>query len=594
MTKYYGALLGVLFAILLSACKSSQLPTDLLHQRFESDLQSFREDTEDFYQYIKTQPHRDSLKREFLTLRLQYKKIEAFAEYFTPTTVRLINGAPLDEIEDEENAVFEPGGLQVIEELLYADEPLEFSTLTREVRKMQVSQKRIQQLWEDMRLTDSQILDALRLNMFRLISLGISGFDTPASGNALGETEVVLQSFKDYLDAYRNEFSQSTELFDLVERALVHVSNQSDFNRFDRAQFIVDYINPVSRSLHLNQKQAGIPFVKGGMLLRGDAATMFDLGAFDPENIITDPDLRSTTDRIKLGAALFFDGRLSGDGNTSCASCHQPALAFTDGLKTSKAVGSGFINRNAPTLLYAAYQRGLFYDLRSTSLEDQAANVIHNKEEMHGSLEAIRQLIQSDKDYLGLYKKAYPGNDSVRTMEVQNALAVYVRSLGSFQSPFDAYMRGDKKALTDDQVNGFNIFMGKGRCGTCHFVPLFNGTVPPDFQRTESEVLGVTVTASWNSPTLDPDEGRGAYNHFPQWKNAFKTSTIRNIEKTAPYMHNGAYDNLQQLMEFYNEGGGAGLGLNLTHQTLASDKLNLTQNEMEQVISFMKSLSDPM
>ncbi|KAA6439502.1 cytochrome C peroxidase, partial [Dyadobacter flavalbus] len=226
------------------------------------------------------------------------------------------------------------------------------------------------------------------------------------------------------------------------------------------------------------------------------------------------------------------------------------------------------------------------------SLEDQAADVIHNKKEMHGSMQDIARLIGSDAEYIKLFRKAYPGINAVPPAYIQNSLAVFVRSINPFNSSFDRYMRGDKQALTLDERKGFNLFMGKARCGTCHFVPLFNGTVPPDYQRTESEVLGVTMNTDWKNPRLDKDAGRGAHNHFPQWQHAFKTSTLRNVSKTAPYMHNGAYASLQQVMEFYNQGGGAGLGLPIPNQTLASDKLRLTKAEINLVIKFMKCLTD--
>ena len=211
---------------------------------------------------------------------------------------------------------------------------------------------------------------------------------------------------------------------------------------------------------------------------------------------------------------------------------------------------------------------------------------------MHGSMEEVARLIGTDADYQKLFKKAYPELDSIPPVYIQNSLAVFVRSLNPFNSRFDTYMRGDKKSLTLEEIAGFNLFMGKAKCGTCHFVPLFNGTVPPDYQRTESEVLGVTVSADLKNAKIDTDLGRGAHNRFPQWQHAFKTSTVRNIAKTAPYMHNGAYKSLQELMEFYNEGGGAGLGLDVANQTLAADKLNLTPAETGLVIKFMKSLTD--
>ncbi|MCE7064975.1 cytochrome-c peroxidase [Dyadobacter sp. CY326] len=585
-------ILSVFFVLVATRCAMQKSPKDVVYDQFNADLNTLIARNEDFLGVVRTSDDREKMQEDFLKLRLQYKKAEAFAEYFFPTTVRLVNGAPLDEVEDEENAVFEPGGLQVIEELIYTEDKIEKEELVRQVRKLQVNVKRIKTLWIDIQLTDAHVFNALRLELFRLITLGISGFDNPASGNALAESEQVLHSFQTYLSAYEGVLKDTKAADKQAEKAILFLKKSKNFNDFDRATFIADHINPLSRTLHAQQKLADIPFVNDRRLLKGDAATLFDPGAFDAEALVSNDRFKSTPERIALGQKLFYDGRVSGNGKTNCGSCHQPGLAYSDGLKTSKGFGNENIQRNAPTIQYAALQQALFYDLRSPSLEDQAADVIHNKAEMHGSMQQIAKLIGSDEDYKRLFKEAYPELDTVPPVYIQNSLAVFVRSLNPFSSRFDKYMRGDKKAMTLEEINGFNLFMGKAKCGTCHFVPLFNGTVPPDYQRTESEVLGVTTEANFKNAKLDVDAGRGTHNNFPQWKHAFKTSTVRNVAKTAPYMHNGAFSTLQEVMEFYNEGGGAGLGLNVPNQTLAADKLNLTKTEISLVIKFMESLTD--
>ena len=581
----------LLFAI--SFCSCSESGKDELYSRFDSDLDKLILMTDQFLALGREKKMASELKPDFLKLRLQFKRVEAFSEYFTPSTVKLVNGAPLDEIEEEENAVFEPGGLQVIEELIYTEAPIDHEELIRHVRKMQVNIKRIKSLWKDIRITDSHVFDALRLELFRLITLGISGFDTPASGSAISESIAVLESFNEYLSAYKDVLPEYKGLHSQTQKAIQFLKASPDFNTFDRAIFISEYINPLSVSLKKNRNLASIPVLKDRRLLNNDAATLFEKGAFNPENLLSNPKLGSTAERINLGQKLFYDGRVSGNGQKNCGSCHQPSMAYSDGLTTSKGFGVGNVKRNAPTVMYSALQQSMFYDLRSPSLEDQAADVIHNKEEMSGSLQSIARLIGTDDSYQDLFKRAYPELDSVQPVHIQNALATFVRSLSPFNSPFDQYMRGNKKALTDNQIKGFNLFMGKGRCGTCHFMPLFNGTIPPDYQRTESEVLGITSSSDLKHPILDGDPGRGVHNQFPQWKNSFKTTTVRNASKTAPYMHNGAFKDLQKVMEFYNEGGGAGLGLDVANQTLSADKLNLTPSEIGFVIDFIKSLSDP-
>src|SRR5690606_23824898 len=136
--------------------------------------------------------------------------------------------------------------------------------------------------------------------------------------------------------------------------------------------------------------------------------------------------------------------------------------------------------------------------------------------------------------------------------------------------------------------DGFNLFMGKAKCATCHFVPLFNGITPPKYVGSETEVLGVPV--SLTDSILDPDLGYYGVIGVDSYKHAFKIPSIRNVVKTGPYMHNGIYLTLDQVMEFYNNGGAAGLGIDLPNQTLSEENLQLTEKEKEDVIAFMESL----
>jgi cytochrome c peroxidase len=171
---------------------------------------------------------------------------------------------------------------------------------------------------------------------------------------------------------------------------------------------------------------------------------------------------------------------------------------------------------------------------------------------------------------------------------MMNAIGSYVRSLVFLNSRFDEYMRGDKKAMSPEEVNGFNLFMGKAKCATCHYMPLFNGSFPPRYTLIESEVIGVPQTI--DGKAIDSDMGRYDILKVDAFKHAFKITTVRNAALTAPYMHNGVFKTLEQVMDFYNKGGGAGLGYKVDNQTLAPDKLNLTSKESDEIIAFIKSL----
>jgi len=192
--------------------------------------------------------------------------------------------------------------------------------------------------------------------------------------------------------------------------------------------------------------------------------------------------------------------------------------------------------------------------------------------------------------YRRMFEAAFvkEGRTGIDTLEVMNAIGSYVRSLTYLNSRFDAYMRGDKTAMNADEVAGFNLFMGRAKCGTCHYMPLFNGTFPPRYIKIETEVIGVPQTAAGKK--IDDDLGRYAVVKAESVRHAFKTPGLRNVARTAPYMHNGVFGTLEQVVDFYNKGGGAGLGLKIENQTLPFDKLELTEKERNRLVSFMKTL----
>ena len=172
---------------------------------------------------------------------------------------------------------------------------------------------------------------------------------------------------------------------------------------------------------------------------------------------------------------------------------------------------------------------------------------------------------------------------------IRHAIASYIRTLNTFNSKFDKNLRGEEHNLTSSERKGFNLFMGKALCATCHFPPLFNGTVPPNYSDTEMEAIG---TPNLAQNKLSDDLGRFQLFKTNERKHFFKTPTIRNIAKTAPYMHNGTYKNLKEVVDFYNKGGGIGLGFYLNNQTLPFDNLMLSDTEVNNLVSFMQTLTD--
>jgi cytochrome c peroxidase len=211
---------------------------------------------------------------------------------------------------------------------------------------------------------------------------------------------------------------------------------------------------------------------------------------------------------------------------------------------------------------------------------------------MNHSLDSVAKILAQSEDYRMRFKEAFGSENALTAEHIASAISSYMRSLSSFNSRFDEYMRGDKTKMNAQEQRGFNLFAGKAKCATCHFIPLFNGTVPPTFQETEAEVIGVPKEAKWKQAEIDPDIGKMAINGIELNKYMFKTPTLRNIELTAPYMHNGVYKTLDEVMRFYNMGGGKGIGIDLANQTLPPDTLGLTQAEIQDIIAFMKTLTD--
>jgi cytochrome c peroxidase len=181
---------------------------------------------------------------------------------------------------------------------------------------------------------------------------------------------------------------------------------------------------------------------------------------------------------------------------------------------------------------------------------------------------------------------------SITPASIRMAIAAYVRSLTALNSPFDRALRGDTLAMNAQQRFGFNLFMGKGRCATCHFLPFFNSTAPPLFAHSEGEIIGVPDRPVTRGARLDADSGQGRVDRLAVHLFAFKVPTLRNITLTAPYMHNGVYPTLDQVVDFYDRGGGEGIGAKVPGQTLPDSRLNLTVEEKRALVAFMGALTD--
>lgn len=585
----------IFFGILQRQTDKKPIVNDLTSVKkeiFKNNLEFLRQ-TNELMNLVSQAAESKILQEKFQQLKKTYKKMEWAVEYFLPNTARFMNGPALPEIEMEEHTEIEPEGLQVIEEMIYPYEKQNRDELIRILKKLTNKSNTIKANFLVITISKDQVFDALRQQVFRISSLGIAGFDTPISGTFLEEMPFALEGVQWTLEKISTEKSQQKSLKQIVSEILIAngiLKRNSDKNTFDYINFIPNHLNKISSLLLQFKKEENIPDVEVTSALHKNASTFFSKDAFNPNAFVPGKEYEMSPEKVSLGKQLFSDKILSNSNSRSCATCHIAEKAFTDGLEKSMSLENVALQRNTPSLNYSAFQHGQFWDMRKDDLEGQSSDVITNKEEMHGDMNAIIAKINLDKKYQKDFEKIYK-TKKTEVWQLQNVLASYIRSLATFSSDFDVYMRGNRSAMTEKQKKGFNLFVGKAQCAICHFVPLFNGTVPPNYNKTEQEVLGVAENAA-NGKT-DQDLGRGKFHETVAFlQNSFKTLTLRNISKTAPYMHNGGYKTLKEVMNFYNKGGGNAFGLKVENQTLSDAKLNLTEKEIDEIIDFMSALND--
>jgi len=562
---------------------------------YQKGITALKQQTDSFLLLATNKSNVTLLRETFKKARLQYKSIEFLTEYYYPTTSKAINGAPIPEVEaDNPDYPSEPSGFQVIEEMIFGNEQVaDYTELIVQSKLLQSAVTRLQTTAETLELTDAHVWDAIRLQCFRIMTLGISGYDSPIAQFSLAEAAASLKSLQQNLQIYTvTDKPNDDKLITAFTNAANYLKEHNDFIAFDRAAFITRFMNQATSLLNTVQNNLGILYFTEPRPLASNAASLFDSGAWNPWYYSTNYSQPANSASLEyLGKQLFYEPLLSGNNIRTCGSCHNRQKAFTDGLPKNKSFdGRKVIMRNTPSIFFAALQPSQFADTRVSFLEDQAKQVIENPEEMHGNLSKAIRKLKGLRKYDSLFTASF-GKNEITESDLQIALAAYIRTQSVMNSRFDEYMRGNSTSMNQTEIKGFNLFMGKAKCGTCHFMPLFNGTVPPGFTKIETEVLG--VPASYTPPyQLDQDPGKfGVIPSLP-YKNSFKTTTARNAALTAPYMHNGSIKTLEDLIDFYDRGGGVGLGLSVPNQTLPADQLNLTADEKLALVAFLKALTN--
>jgi cytochrome c peroxidase len=324
-----------------------------------------------------------------------------------------------------------------------------------------------------------------------------------------------------------------------------------------------------------------------------------------------------TPEKIALGDKLFFDKRFSTTKEVNCATCHKKEQAFTDNLAVSEGINQLTGTRNAPTVINAAYMTTQFLDGREPSLEAQSAQPFVNPVEMGlENHDPILKIVRSDPEYIDLFKKAFGKTGEHVTMkEVKQAIAAFERTIIAGDSPFDRYQYGgDETAMSESAIRGLEVFIGQGRCISCHVIEqtqaLFTnnrfhniGVAFLKLEEKEDEVIRAFLESKQKGASVDievltnentSELGRFAISDELQDMGGFKTPTLRNIDKTGPYMHDGSLQTLDDVVTFYNNGG------RLVETDPLSPYLDggirplkLTDQQKADLVEFMKALTSP-
>ena len=325
-----------------------------------------------------------------------------------------------------------------------------------------------------------------------------------------------------------------------------------------------------------------------------------------------------TQEKVKLGEKLFHDTRFSATGKFSCATCHDAKKAFTDSpLRVSEGINKLKGTRNAPTVVNAAYMHSMFWDGREPTLEAQSKQPFLNPVEMAlPSHEPILKIVRTDPAYVAAFEAAFgKRGDQITMDEVSKAIAAFERTVVAGDSPFDRWhFKGERCAMSPAAIRGFQVFLGQGRCVSCHVVEqtqaLFTDSrfhnigvginrIQPDIPRLAGEFLdakarGTNVDVAVLTDKKTSELGRFAVTDLLDDMGAFKTPTLRNVAVTAPYMHDGSLKTLREVVVHYNNGGFSRKGEQVNDFLSGGIRpLNLSEKQIDDLVAFMEALTSP-
>lgn len=276
-------------------------------------------------------------------------------------------------------------------------------------------------------------------------------------------------------------------------------------------------------------------------------------------------DNKMTDEKVELGKTLYFDPRLSGNNKLSCMTCHAPGAGYGDGLETFIGFEGAQGARNSPTIINSGYYPETFWDGRAGSLEEQALGPIQSEVEMNQDLDELVIELNGVPTYVEQFNTVF--NDPISANNIAKAIAAFERTIVISDTAFDRYLQGQEDAISADAKEGMKLFAGKAGCITCHAGPMLS-----DY--------------SYHNLGITGDEGRYEFTKNEEDKGKFRTTGLRGVAYTAPFMHDGSFATLEDVVNYYNDGGG-------DHENKSDliNPLNLTESEVKQLVAFMESMS---
>ena len=588
---------AVLFAMLFSSFTGTDERTvsQRINQKVQSHLSGIIQCLDSLETSLTYHSGRSAAQTYYVKARQLFKEIEYYTEYhFSFHSRQFINAPLVYKAEYEYNyRTFAPHGFQVIESFLYSAGTDSLIDINHELALLKQTLSYVTDKSRDKQFKPSTAVDMLRFEILRVMSLYLNGYDCTVNKQNLPEIRSILSGIEQTVSLFPVSDTDKTAVSALIKRAGHYLSAHPDYEHFDRLYFITAFLKPLYEDLYTFYDEAARKETTNyAVNIRRKA--FYDKNWFNKSYFsVVLKDSVLAPKQAELGRLLFFDPVLSGNNQRACASCHDPKHAFGGSIAFNQTFGADdHLKRNTPSLLNAFFQKAFFTDGKSLQLEDQASEVLTSHREMFSSPEQLVYKLRQSPGYRHLFHKAFHQTEdtAITYYGVLKALSEYERTLVSLNSRFDQYLRGDKTQLSPDEIRGYTLFAGKALCGSCHFFPLFNGLVPPFYNDQEFEVIGVPQNKL--NRELDADSGRYHISKNRIHLASFKTPGIRNIDLTGPYMHNGIYQSLDEVIDFYKKGGGAGLGIAVGNQTLPFDSLQLSTQETMQLKKFLLSLTD--